>query len=396
MSGDGVYKRGKKWAFLYEGVPDEKGNRKRHYKGNFATKKQAKEARDDLKASIKAGTHVEPIKQTVATYLLDEWLPGLRLSGDVRPSTLSSYEMLIRQHIVPKLGGTQLQALNVKQINDLYKHLLTEGRSDGKGALSRKSVRNVHALLRKALADAVRSQTLNRNPAEFAGAPKVRAANKEELKTWDAAQLGTFLTSMKDTRLYPLFHLLACTGMRRGEVLGLRWEDVSLEPRPPKPGEPARPYLSVVQTLVTVDYEIVFSRPKTKKGERFIDLDERTVAILRSWRKRQLEELFATAATNERGLVFTKVDGTPLHPDFISQTFDRAVKRSGLPRIRLHDLRHSYATISLSSGVHAKVVSERLGHSTVAFTLDVYSHSVPALQADAAQKIADIIFGEGP
>lgn len=385
-----VYKRGKGWTIQVEQGYESDGKRRRIYESGFKTKKKAEARLDELKRELRDNAYVEPSKQTVDAYLIEEWLPGIKLRGDVRASTVSSYEMLIRQHIVPKVGATRLQALNVKHINGLYVHLLNAGRTDGRGGLAPKTVRNVHQVLRKALADAVRSQTLNRNPAEFASPPSVRSSTEKEMKTWDALQLRDFLSSMEGDRLYALFVLLASTGMRRGEALGLRWRDVDLDPPPP-----ARPHLKVVQTLVTVDYAITFSTPKTKKGKRSLDLDERTLAILRSHKKRQLEERMQVgSAYEDLGLVFTKLDGSPLHPDFVSQTFDRAVKRGGLPRIRLHDLRHTYATISLSSGVHPKVVSERLGHATVAFTLDVYSHSVPALQAEAAERIAALIFGD--
>lgn len=162
------------------------------------------------------------------------------------------------------------------------------------------------------------------------------------------------------------------------------WQDIELDAGT----------LAVRQTLLTVDYAIQFGTPKTARGRRQIALDKGTLGVLRSWKKRQAEERLAIGAVyQDNGLVFTKVDGSPLHPDYVSQTFDRTVAKSGLPRIRLHDLRHTHATLALHAGIHPKVVSERLGHATVSFTLDVYSHAIKGLQEDAAERVAGLIFG---
>jgi integrase len=172
--------------------------------------------------------------------------------------------------------------------------------------------------------------------------------------------------------------------MCRGEVLGLRWRDVDL----------GTARLSVRQSIVSVAYEIKFAEPKTARGRRSIAIDQRTVAALRAWRKDQLEDRMLLGDEYENsGLVFTREDGRFVHPDRFSQLFDKYVETAGLRRIRLHDLRHTHATLALAAGVHPKVVSERLGHATVAFTLDVYSHAVPALQEKAADRVVAVVFG---
>jgi integrase len=172
--------------------------------------------------------------------------------------------------------------------------------------------------------------------------------------------------------------------MRRGEVLGLRWEDVDLED--------AR--ASVRQVLTSVNYELGFGEPKTAKGRRVVDLDTTTVAGLRSHRARQAEERLAWGpGYRDLGLVFAREDGSPTHPDALGDVFERITATAGLPRIRLHDLRHTHASLALAGGVHPKVVSERLGHAAVSFTLDVYSHTVPSLQREAADKVAALVFG---
>jgi integrase len=240
-------------------------------------------------------------------------------------------------------------------------------------------------VLRKALGDALRWKLVVRNVAADADPPKLRAAGRVELRTWSAPELRAFLKHVAHDRLYAAWLLAANTGMRRGEVLGLRWDDVDLD----------RARLSVRQTLLSVDYKLEFSTPKTPRGRRSIALDSGTVAALRGHRRLQTEEKLAIGpgAYADQGLVFAGEDGAPIHPVLFSQMFDRHVRDATLPTIRLHDLRHTHATIALQAGVHPKVVSERLGHATVAFTLDTYSHAIPAMQEDAAETIARLVFG---
>ena len=171
------------------------------------------------------------------------------------------------------------------------------------------------------------------------------------------------------------------TGMRRGEALGLRWEDVDLEAG----------RLSVRRALIPNGKVVVVSEPKTARGRRSIALDPATVEVLKSQAAGQLEDQAKSTAWIEGGLVFTKEDGEAWHPEVVSRLFRQAVKRSMLPAIRLHDLRHTHATLALRAGIHPKVVSERLGHATIAITLDTYSHAIPAMQEEAAVLIADLV-----
>jgi integrase len=238
-------------------------------------------------------------------------------------------------------------------------------------------------IVRKALADALRKGSVTRNVADLADPPKPSAGRKAAVHAWTPAQLRQFLDEIASHRLYPAVYLAANTGMRRGEVLGLRWKDVDLD----------RCRLSVQQALVNIAYELEFADVKTQTSRRTIDLDERTIAVLRAWRKKQLEErLLVGRRDDEAGLVFTQPDGSPVHPDYFSQVFERHVSKSQLPRIRLHDLRHTHATILLQAGVPVKVVSERLGHSSPAFTMSVYQHVLPGMQADAAATFSEVVF----
>jgi integrase len=241
----------------------------------------------------------------------------------------------------------------------------------------------VHTILHKALSDAVRWSFVARNVAAAANPPSTSSSGRV-MKTWSVEELRTFLVHVHEDRLYAAWLLASATGMRRGEVLGLRWEDLDLDAS----------RLAVRQTLVSIAYELHFSTPKTGRSRRSVALDVATVAALRSHRARQAEERLAWGEGYQDGaLVFAQENGEPIHPERLTQLFDKHVRYSRVPRIRFHDLRHTHATLSLQAGIHPKVVSERLGHTTVAFTLDVYSHAIPAMHAEAAQRVADLVFG---
>ena len=203
------------------------------------------------------------------------------------------------------------------------------------------------------------------------------------MRTWTKEQLKAFLESVADERLSPLWHTIAMTGMRRGEAIGLRWSDVDLE----------NGRLSVRRALIPINREVVVSEPKTIKGRRVIALDPGTVEVLKGQASRQLDEQKKwDEAWVETGLVFTLENGAALDPESVSRYWRQAVKKAMLPTIRLHDLRHTHATLALQAGVHPKVVSERLGHATVSITLDTYSHAIPAMQEEAAALIAGLVF----
>ncbi|MDQ3646595.1 MAG: site-specific integrase [Actinomycetota bacterium] len=195
--------------------------------------------------------------------------------------------------------------------------------------------------------------------------------------TWTALELKHFLSSVREDPLYPLWFVLAMTGIRRGEALGLRWSDVDLD----------RCQLMIRQTVVAAGNQIHLSTPKTTRGRRVVALDRPTVVVLRAHQ-------VSRAALTRGELLFHDGSGHPLHPVGVSKRFTAVVERAGLPRIRLHDLRHTHATVALEAGIHPKIVSERLGHATVALTLDIYSHALQHMQRDAADQIAAIVFPE--
>ncbi len=381
-----VVRRGSKWAVVIELERDPlTGKRRQRWHSGYRTRKEAERARIELLSRVDSGTYVEKSKQTVSEFLTD-WFPAIETT--LRPATLYSYQRNMKLHVIPYLGSMRLSVLDAGALNGLYSRLLTDGSKHYRGGgLSARSVRYVHTILHRALRDAVRWGRLARNPADAADPPRAAASSAPEMNTWTAQELRRFLDGCEEAgdRLYPAWLLLATTGMRRGEALGLRWSDLNLDS-----GRAA-----IRQTVIAVNHEVKIGFPKTAKGRRVITLDGSTVAALRRHRQRQLEDrLVMGRGWRDHGLVFTTAIGEPLHPERFSRNFGNRVTRYGLPRLTLHGLRHTWATLALQAGVHAKIVQERLGHASIAITLDIYSHATPAMQSDAAETVAALVLGD--
>ena len=358
-------------------TPDEKRRQKWH--GGFRTRKEAEAARARLVHEFNTGLYVEPNSMTLAEWVHDHWLDSIQTR--VKPSTFDSYRRNLELHILPRLGTRQLRQITPVMLNRLYADLLQSGNLRDGGGLSPKTVRYIHTILHKALADAVDAGVTGGNPAERAKPPRPRARNKNEIRFWEPAQLRTFLELVQGHRLEAAWHLSAMTGMRRGEILGLRWQDIDFDAS----------RISVRQALVSVGYDIVHSTPKNHQA-RTIDLDPGTIEQLRHHRERQQADPQEWEDDYlDRDLVFCREDAKPIHPHSFSQAFERLVAKADLPTIRLHDLRHTHATIALRAGVPVKVISERLGHETPAFTLKQYAHVVPGMQAEASHLIASLV-----
>ena len=379
----GVYKystkAGDRWRIVYDGPPvfdRETGQvrRRQRQRRGFTRERDAKRALRDSLASVDEQRHVDHREETLGAFLL-AWLDGLT----VRDTTAASYEQQVRLRIVPHLGGLRLQEVTTEHLDGLYRHLERAGSVNG-GPLAPKSVRKVHEVLSRALGDAKRRGYVVRNVAEDASPPPAR---RREMQVWTAQQLRAFLSHVADDRLHALWLLYATTGLRRGEALGLLWDDLDL----------AAGTILVQRNRTLSSGKVVVHETKTDHGRRKIALDAATVAALRRHRRRQLEErLAADVAWHETGAVFVRPDGRQLHPfNDVSARFSAHVGTSGLPRIRLHDVRHAYATIALSNGVPITVVSRRLGHASVSITLDVYSHCMPTDDGEAAARVAGLI-----
>lgn len=383
MRGHTAKKGNRYYAVIYEGVDPATGKERHRWYAAGTRKSDADRLVTELVKRRHDGDYRAPEKITLGAYLTDKWLPAQR--AQLRPSTLDSYERNVHLHVLPKLGRIGLQQLAPEDLDRFYGELLIDGRRDGGGGLSHKTVRYIHGILHKALADAHRKGTVLRNAADLADPPKLSSSKKREMRVWTAGQLREFLVGIAGDRHHAAFFLAAHTGMRRGEVLGLRWADLELD----------RSRLSVNQAIISVAYRLKVSDVKTGTGRRTINLDALTVSVLKTWRKAVLaERLLLGPAFVDNDLVFARPDGTPIHPHAFSQAFGRAVARLGLPVISLHDLRHTHATLLLRSGVPVKVVSERLGHASPAFTMTVYQHVLPGMQADAARAFSRAVFGQ--
>jgi integrase len=379
---DGIVKRGSTWSYVVRVRDAATGKKHAQWKGGFATQDDAKAARDDARVEARKGTSVARAKLTVAEYL-EAWQKVWKTQ--VKPSTMASYAMHCRVYIVPRIGGERLQELTPAMVDGLYAALQSEA------GLSASTTRRVAATLHIALAVAYKKKLVTRNVAAAGGVtlPKTdpEADDAEVMQVWTAAELAKFLDRVRDDRLFPMWRLAAWTGMRRGEVVGLTWRDVDLDE-------------AVVRVqrgrVIVASGDVRESTPKTRKGRRNVDLDVVTFAALKAWKARQDSERKVWERTKagtwpDHGLVFTLEDGTPLNPAHVSRWFNRHVKAAGkdVPRIRLHDLRHTHASLLLAAGVPVKVVSERLGHATPGFTMNVYQHVIPGQQRDHLQRVAD-------
>jgi integrase len=358
------------------------GKRRTIKRGGYRTRTEAQDALTTALAEYRDGSRVEPSKLTVREYFVTRWLPVVEHA--VKPSTFRGYSDIVKNRIVPYLGDVKLSELTEGDVARLYSTLRSGGRRNGKGGLSEASLQHTHVVLRKALRDAVRgahgAKLLTRNPADDVQRPR---RDRTEMQVWSAEELRRFLDATRDDRLYACWVLAATTGMRRGELLGLRWEDIDLEGG----------ILSVRRSRVAAGYVVTEGSTKSGRGRR-VDLDPETVAILRRHRTRQLEERMAWGESwTDSGLVFKGEDGAGLHPQSVSQAFERRMSHVEVPTIRFHDLRHTHATLMLSAGVHPKIVQERLGHASITITLDTYSHVMPTMQADAAAKVGALVFG---
>jgi len=361
------------WAYVVDTAQEGEARRQTARTG-FATKGEAAAAMAKVQEDAEAGLATAP--DTMVAAWLDQWLPSIK--GRVRGGTWANYELTCRLHIVPAIGQVRLRRLTGARVRALYADLGAAGPTcggmnpdspaePGRRPLSPKSVHNVHQVLHGALKAAVEDGLVTRNVADNAHSLGTR---RPTMRTWDGAQVARFLEATKDDRFAALWRLYVTTGLRRGEAIALRWQDVDLE----------RGFLSVTRSRSHGLHGMEYGEPKTAAGRRRVALGAATVAALRAHRAAQ-------EVIGIEGLVFDRGDGLPLDPDGVTGAFVRLSRAAGLPRIRLHDLRHTSASLMLAAGVNAKVVSERLGHSSISVTMDLYSHVAPGIQEDAAERL---------
>jgi integrase len=365
-----TYRHSRWYAIGYQGIDPITGNDRRQWH-RAESEQQAR----DLAATLPSATTTTAQRGiTLARYMHTRWLP--ERTHRLRPTTSFRYTKMADRYLLPTLGRVPLRHLTVNHLQRLYQDLLTSGRVDGR-PLAPKTVLNVHQIVRAALGDAERAGLVGRNVARLMKPPC--HGNAPEQQCWNENELHTFLAGVDGHRLGMALRLIAMTGMRRSEALGLRWRDLDF----------TAGSLSIRRSVTCTGYQIHITPTKTATSRRAIDLDVETIGRLTQWRDEQRAANPTSARADHH--LFTRPNGTIVHPHLLSQHFERTVARTELPRIRLHDLRHTHATLMLKNGVPLKVVSERLGHSSPAFTMAVYQHVLPGMQRDAANTFAQLI-----
>lgn len=322
-----------------------------------------------LRADADLGIVFDAENQTVGEYL-QSWLTD-NVRDTVRESTYDSYERTVRVHLIPPFSHVKLAKLTPQHIRRLYREKLDKG-------LAPRTIQYAHTLLKKALKQAVRDGMIPRNPAEAVDPPQIQ---RDELQPLSAAQVRALLETASEAgeRLEALYTVAVHTGLRQGELLGLCWEDVDL----------GAGTLQVKRVFSTTG---AFTAPKTAKSRRKIALSRTAVEALKAHRKRQLKERIEKAGLwEDQGLVFASEVGTPLSRHNLTRSFKRLLQRAELPDVRFHDLRHTAATLLLSRNVHPKYVQEMLGHSTIAITLDTYSHVMDGMDGGTASAMDDAL-----
>ena len=373
-----VVKKNDRWYVVIEDRDPATGARKRRWHSGFRTKREAQAACNELAAAMQRGDYLQANRQTVGEFA-EEWL--VTIAPTVRPSTLDKYQRDLRAHVIRHIGFVQLAQLDGPALNRLWARLAVSGRKPARpggpaSGLSAKSVENVAMTVHRMLRDAVRWGRIPKSPAEMADPPK-RSASHRPIKAWTADTLRRFLEVTRDDDLSALWMLIATTGLRRGEALGLRWSDIDLETG----------RAQINQTVIAIGWNVHIGQPKSQAGRRPIALDPATVEVLRKHRRSIPARPASTGAGGDQ-LVFCEPDGEPCHPERVYQAFRRAVLRHHLPPIPLHGLRHTWATLALQMDVHPRVVQERLGHSNIAITLQTYSHVLPIMHDNAAATVA--------
>lgn len=353
------------WSFAVD-LPSLDGKRKTMRRGGYATKREAqaelKKVHERVDSSVKTDD-----RETVAAYLT-KWLSEKRHS--LKPRTHFGYSEFVTKRIIPHLGTIRLEQLRHEHVVRFVDTLIEEGRGPS-------TIKSILAVLRSALSDAVRNKRLTHNPAQHVQAPAYRAP---ERNPWTASQAAQFLDHAAPDRLAPLFELLIGTGLRRGEVLALQWEDVDLDNR----------ILRVRRSVTDVKGQLVVGTPKTRASAGWVGLSTRMVTVFERQRAIQGQEraLWGEAYEDDN-LVFARENGAMLRPEYVLKRFHAMSEAAGLPLVRLHDLRHLAASLMLQNGVPLPLVSKTLRHSQVSITADLYGHLSP----EAAHAAADALGG---
>lgn len=353
----------------------------------FTGKKQGdvKEKMDQAKSDIRTNTYVEPNKITLGEWM-DTWLT-VTMKTALKNTTYLSYETMIRKHIKPEIGGYKLTQLQTANIQRFYNDKLEGGRADGKaGGLSPKTIRYIHTILHSALKQAVNEKVVQVNVADHVKLPK---NPKKEMKTLDMKEIGKFLERAMLSRYYAAYFLELYTGLRRGELLGLRWKDVDLKNRT----------IKVIQQLVKVGNKHEIRELKTESSQnRVISIPDEVIEVLKEHKGKQEIELKAlgmndiqTAEHLRSGLIFMTEEGKIVQPRCFDRYFKSLLKAAKIKTIRFHDMRHTFALISLQAGADIKTLQNDLGHESIETTLDKYGHVNEEMKRDASDKRSQLL-----
>lgn len=369
-----VQRKDRFYVVAYDGVDPLTGRERRrwHPVGTYRPDAEAVAAqlqKSRFEAPVTRGGAV-----TVGEFLTDTWLPAKR--RQVRATTAYRYAWFVHNYINPAIGHVPLRQLRADHLDRLYESLATTGGRAGAG-LAPKTIHEVHIIIRAGLDQAVDRRLIAQNVANDSHARPSRRASLAS-RAWNAQELRRFLAAAASHRLYPALRLAAYTGMRRGEIIGLKWTDLDI----------AHSRLAICRTLQNVAGRPVEFAVKTRTSRRCVDLDPATTGELGAWRRRLEQERLPNG---DRDWMFVNPAGGPLNPDSLSQLFDRIVTATDLPRVRFHDLRHTHASLLVAAGTPIKVVSERLGHAHPGFTMATYQHLLPGMGAAAAQQFADLV-----
>lgn len=364
-----IRKEGSSWYFVAElGTDPLTGKRKRKKQRGFKTKRDAEKALALIEADVYKGTYFEPSSIAYKEHLLD-WYKSKKNSINIQ--TAGTYDSIIHHRILPSLGHESLSSLTPIHLQNYVNELNDEG-------LASATIKKIYNIIKSSLDYAVNMELLPSNPIKKIQLPKDK---KTEMTVWEVAEMKIFLKVAKKDRFYIAFHLAITTGMRRGEILGLRWKDIDFH----------KGVLYVRQTL-SKDGKQFIAGAKTASSVRSITLPNETLLTLQTHKVGiSKERLKYGPDYMDHDLVVCTTKGTPVNPNNLKRTYNTLIKEAGVTKIRFHDLRHSHATMLLEQGVHAKVISERLGHSNIKTTLDIYSHVLPNMQEEAANQI-DALF----
>ncbi|MFC1938087.1 tyrosine-type recombinase/integrase [Chloroflexota bacterium] len=366
------------YTIVFElGIDPTTGKRKQQWVSVKGTKKDAEKRLAELLHQLDTGTYLKPGKTNLAEFL-ERWLKDY-VWPNLAPRTAEGYQSIVSRHLIPTLGNIALTQLKPEHLQRYYSEKLSGGRYDGKGGLNPRTVRHHHMALHRALQVALKWGLITRNPADAIDPPRCQ---RTEMRTLDEDGVQTFLDAARQTPYYAIFHLALFTGISRSELLALRWSDVDL----------TLCQISVNRALHHLrNGSIVFRPPKTAKRRRMVALPPSSARVLREHQvKQEALRLMMDLTLHDGELVFSHPDGRPMLPDTVSHAWTKLAKKLGTGDVRLHDARHSHASLMLKQGVHPKIVQERLGHASIQTTLDIYSHVAPGLQEAAAARFDEI------